>query len=35
VKVPYDSYRGAGKVSGEEIWVEVDPSFKQYEEAGN
>lgn len=32
VKVPYDSYRGAGKVSGEEIWVEVDPSFKQYED---
>lgn len=32
VKVPYDSYRGAGKVSGEEIWVEVDPSFKQFKE---
>ncbi len=32
VKVPYDSYRGAGKVSGEEIWVELDPSFKEFEE---
>lgn len=32
VLVPYDSYRGAGKVSGEKVWVDVDPSFKQYEE---
>ncbi|MCR5837695.1 MAG: hypothetical protein K6G88_14445 [Lachnospiraceae bacterium] len=32
VKVPYDSYRGAGKVSGKEIWVELDPSYKQFED---
>ena len=32
VKVPYDTYRGAGKIKGEEIWIELDPSFKQYED---
>lgn len=29
--VAYDSYRGAGSMKGQKIWVPLDPSFKQYE----
>lgn len=29
--VAYDDYRGTGNMSGEKVWVPLDPSFKEYE----
>ncbi len=29
--LPYGDYRGAGRLRGEPIWVELDPSFKGHE----
>lgn len=30
-KIPYDNYRGSGKVEGAGTWIPLDASFKQYE----
>lgn len=32
--VPYGDYRGAGKNSGKKRWIDLDVSFKQYEDTG-
>jgi transglutaminase-like putative cysteine protease len=29
--VPYENYRGTGAVSGQGVWLPLDPSFKQYQ----
>ena len=29
--IPYTDYRGAGNMSGDKIWVQLDPSFKKLE----
>lgn len=29
--IPYDSYRGSGKVAGAKEWIPMDASYKKYE----
>ncbi|HWQ89117.1 MAG TPA: transglutaminase domain-containing protein, partial [Desulfitobacteriaceae bacterium] len=29
--VPYENYRGTGAMTGQKVWLPLDPSFKQYE----